>query len=402
MNDQSKQPSPRTTARAPNLTCPTLQRAADEFANPTGYTCAAVQRTETVVSRRHLGPNAAAALLDDPEMFLHHVDLERRLAVFVRIRRDLLAATNTHNFDDVAPRYVADLDRLLDDAGCQPVRPLNFLFMTDFCGSTLLANALRRLRGVTCFFEVRAFAGLSLRKRALDRNQVAGATRASEMDDWQRALRLVVSAMSRSCRGDTVIVKEWPPTNYIISDILRCHDAVRAIFLYSDLVDYLNSVFRHHWRREHTRRRMLTELVETDLWPMIDRRKHLFSDGEVAAAHWFVQRQTFLRVDPAVLPAIRSLHNADFFEHPVETLLAVASHYGLAPDFEEAGNAFASVSSRHSKQWDTPYSMTARRRDIAVVAYTYRREIAEAVRQADIWMKAYPMPERLPRSLRVY
>jgi hypothetical protein len=352
-----------------------------------------------MVARRQLKPGPTSAVLDDPEMFLHHLDLERRQAVFVRIPRRLLDTTNAHNFDDAAPRYLFDLDSLLDAAGRRSLGPLHFLFMTDFCGSTLLANALRRLPGVACLYEIRAFADLSLRKRALDRSTATGAARTAELDDWQRALRLTVSVLSRTCLGNTVVVKEWPPTNYIISDILGCHDAIRAVFLSSELEDYLNAVFRRHWRREYTRRRTLTELVETDLWPMIDDRKHLLSDGEIAAAHWFVQRQTYLRVDPAVRPAIRSLQSADLFERPVETLLAVASHYGLALGPDEAAEAFASVSSRHSKQTDMPYSLRARQTDVATVARTYGGEIAAAIERADTWVKAYSLPKSLPGSL---
>src|ERR1039457_6608678 len=147
-------------------------------------------------------------ILDDPQIFLHHVDFDQRLVVFVKISQGLIDGQNAHNFDDIEPKYTADLDRLLEDGDCRDFRPPHFLFMTDFCGSTLLANALARLRGVSCLYEVRAFAGLAIRKRLLDRNMVAGSPGDADPEDWQRVLRLVVSAMSRSFRGDTVIVKE--------------------------------------------------------------------------------------------------------------------------------------------------------------------------------------------------
>ena len=271
--------------------------------------------------------------------------------------------------------------------------------MTDFCGSTLLANAIGKLRGVTCLNEMRVFAGLAIRKRLLDRRMVTRSNGAADLEDWQRVLRLVIFAISRNRRENTVIIKEWPPTNYIISDILRCYEHIRAIFLYSDIEDYLNAIFRQYWRREYTRRKMVTEFIETDLWPMVHESKETLSDGKIAAAHWFLQQQTFLGIDRAVLPNIRSLHNWEFYNHPVETVAAVARHFGIDVSAEEAAAAFASVSKRHSKDRDQAYSMGQRQKEMEVVAQIYQAEIAEGVAQVKTWLETYPIPPRLPCRL---
>ena len=338
-------------------------------------------------------------ILDDPQIFLHHVDFNQRLVFFVKASQDDIDSREIHDFYDIEPKYPFSLDRLMDDADCRNLKPLHFLFMTDFCGSTLLANALGRLKRVSCLNEVRAFAGLATYKRLLDRNMVARFKGAAGEEDWQRVLRLVTFAMSRSCRGDTVIIKEWTPTNYIISDILRCHEHIRAIFLYSDLEDYLNAIFRQHWRREFTRRRMVIEFLETDLWPMVHEGKATLSDSRIAAAHWFLQQQAFLRIDQTVLSGIRSLHNSELYNHPVETVAAVARHFGMDISMEEATEAFAAVSKQHSKRVDKPYSMGDRQKEMELVAQNYQAEIAEGVAQARIWLQAYPLPQPLPCRL---
>ena len=338
-------------------------------------------------------------ILDDPQFFLHHVDFDQRLVFFVKVSQGLIDIRRRHNFDDIEPKYTFDLDRLLEDGNPRDFKPLQFLFMTDFCGSTLLANALGNLRGISCLYEVRAFRGLALRKRLLDRNLIARTKRNGGFEDWQQVLRLVVYAMSRSCRGDTVVIKEWPPTNYIISDILRCHQDIRAIFLYSDIEDYLNAIYRRHWRREYTRRRVVVEFVETDLWPTVHKDKEFLSDSRIAAAHWFLQQQAFLRIDQAVLSGIRSLNSRELYNHPVETVAAVARHFGIDVRPEEAAEAFASVSGRHSKNREDPYSMGDRQREMELVAQGHQAEIAEGVAQATMWRKAYPIPQRLPRGL---
>ena len=338
-------------------------------------------------------------ILDDPQMFLHHVDLDRRLVTFVKVGRDLLDGTNRHDFDDIQPKYVVDLESLLEAAARRDFRPPHFLFMTDFCGSTLLANALRKIEGVDCLFEVRAFADLAIRKRLLDRTPDSPA-RTADIEVWQRALQLVILSMAGTGRGNALIIKEWPPSNYIISDILHCHRDISAIFLYAGLDDYLNAVFRRRWRRDFTRRRLTGELVETDLWPMIHEHKRAFSDGAIAAAHWFVQLQMFLRIDPSASPAIRSVHNTEFYNHPAETLAAVARHFGMDMSPETASRAFASVSGRHSKSMDIPYSMADRNREAEEVARRHGREMALAVAQVDKWLDVCPIPQPLPWALR--
>lgn len=335
-------------------------------------------------------------ILDDPQLFLHHVNFTRRVGVFVKVSQELIDERIAHDFDHIEPKHIFDLDRLLEEGCHWNYRPPHFLFMTDFCGSTLAANALAALRGVRCLYEVRAFAALAIHRRILDRNKPNTAA----IEDWQRVLRLAIGIISRSGGGaDTLLLKEWPPTNYIISDILRSHDDIKAIFLYSGLEDYLNAVFRQHWRRNFTRQRVVTEFAETDLWPMIDAGKHSFSDGQIAAAHWFLQQQAFLRIDEAVLPRVRSLHNSEIYDHPAATLAAMARHFGIETGQDEAERAFASVSNRHSKNREKPYSMAERNRELELAAQSHHREITGAVAQARIWLDAYPIPQRLPWSL---
>ena len=77
--------------------------------------------------------------------------------------KTLSTARKSHNFNDIEPKYTFDLDSLLEEGTDRDFKPPHFLFMTDFCGSTLLANALGKLRGVSCLYEVRAFVGLAIR-----------------------------------------------------------------------------------------------------------------------------------------------------------------------------------------------------------------------------------------------
>jgi hypothetical protein len=334
----------------------------------------------------------------DPQMLLHHVDFAGRRVAFVRAGPHVIADRNVHNFD-AEPKHWFHLDELTAAAHASAAEPLHFIFMTDFCGSTLLANALNVLGSVTCLYEVRAFAALAHDKRALDRSLALRSGGPRDAEDWRSALRLAIVTMARTGDGRVVIVKDWPPTNYIISEILRCDAAIRAVFLYSGLEDYLNAVFRRPWRRGFTRRRVLSDLLETDRWPMIDACKLAFTDAQIAAAHWFVAQQAFLGIDDDVLPAIRSLSSEALYSQPIETVAAVARHFGVALGLDEAAAAFASVAGVHSKARGQPYSIAARAEDVRSTADRYSAEISAAVAQATAWRGIYPVPAELPYRL---
>jgi hypothetical protein len=360
----------------------------------------------TLAKPRPIGENdrrfalGSCMILDEPQLFIHDIDFDRRMAVFVKIGRSLIDERNAHNFDDLEPKYAFELDTLLAEDVRSDHEPGHFLFMTDFCGSTLLANALAKMPQVTCLQELRVFAGLALRKRLLDRGMCSSAKGAVALDEWRRVLRLVIGVVFRSARcGEVVLAKEWPPTNYIMSEILRSHEKAKGVFLYSGLEDYLNAIFRQPWRRDFTRRRVLTELVEIDRWPEIDAAKYSLSDGQIAATHWRIQQEAFLQVDHDVIHDIRSLHSADFFDNPVDAIVAVARHFGMKGGRQDATDAYAAVSDRHSKNMERRYSMFERRSEIATTTAAYRREITEAMAFADARLGADSMPRRLPASI---
>ena len=228
---------------------------------------------------------------------------------------------------------------------------------------------------------------------------VARSRGAAGLEDWQRASTLGPLCMSRSrSSDDTVLIKEWPPTNYIISDILRCHRTIRAIFLYSDIEEYLNAIFRRHLAPRVTRRRTVVEFVETDLWPTVDEGKESFSDSKsLRHIGFFSSRRFFASIRPCYRPFVLCITGSS--QPPVETVAAVARHFGIDVRPEETAEAFASVSERHSKSREKPYSMGDRQKEVELVAENYRAEIAEGVAQAKMWREAYPIPERLPCRL---
>jgi hypothetical protein len=206
--------------------------------------------------------------------------------------------------------------------------------------------------------------------------------------------------LARSYRpGQTVLLKEWPLANYIIPEILAVDGASKAVFAYSSLEDYVNAVFRRKWRAEILRQRVLNDLCETDRWPFIHERKETFTDGQLAAAHWFVQQQAFLGLDPALADRIRSVHSSAIFHDPCQTALRVARHFGLDPSGAELARLHAATTVWHAKAPGVPYSLARREEEIRETSARYGQQIEEALAQLEAWNRQAVIPARLPWPL---
>jgi hypothetical protein len=341
----------------------------------------------------------AAEIIADPKLFLRAIDVWRRSVEFVAVTPAMLAANAMHTFERLPQALTVDLDAMLE---AMPERSWSassarFIFMTDFCGSTLLWNLLRNLPEVVGIGETYVFANLALAKRNLDAlPESPGRQRA--LSDWERALGLALRLISRTERGTQLVVaKEWPLSNYVILDILRAAADTRAIFLYGHPPDYINAVLRQPNRRAMTRKR-LSLLSETARWPEIHLAKHNFSDAQVAAAHWFVQQQLFLAAHAAALQ-LRSLSARLFFADQVLWAHAAATHLGLSAQLEGLRQLHFRLGSHHSKAADIAYTDSDRLAASRLAETRYGDEIAAGVRQIEVWQQKYSIPQMLPLPL---
>jgi hypothetical protein len=358
-------------------------------------------------------PNAAGVvasmeledLLRNPSFLLRTVNVRDRTISFIETSEAAIRRDDFHGCldrkDELAKGATCNLDEALEAWADLPDRfaSARFIFMTDFCGSTLLWRALRGLPGVMGLNELDALADLSDVKRAIDRLPDAF-EKEQRLRDWERVLRVTVGLTGRTYRStDVVIIKEWPLANYIISDVLRCEPCIRAVFLYGDRRDYMNAVFRRPERRRFVRHRVLS-LAETDRWPAIHERKHTFSDAQMAAAHWFVQQRAFLAIDSAASSQIRSLDAARLYRQGRDIVWNTARHLGLTPARADVETAYSEVAKWHSKsRVPTPYSLAAREEEILKTQLAHGREIGEALEQLAEWESVDPIPDPLPWPL---
>jgi len=337
-------------------------------------------------------------LLADPGYFFKAFRWKENTALFCRLPEVAHQLHTGNAIRAAGEEYAIPMEELF--AYCESAafggKPLHYLFMTDFCCSTLLARALGSLGGLCCYNEPRALVSLSNEKRRID---FSGGDRYR----WRRALPVAVRLMSRTYRPDeTALVKEQPLTNYIIEDLLAVSRGGRAIFLYSTLVDYLGAVCRQERRRQYVRHRMQHDFHETRLFEAIagiDKRS--LEDVQLAALHWLTQMYQFLRVQ-ACLPgeAICTLRSDIFLQDPVGVLEKAADYYGIDP---APGDIHAVVAGelfrQHSKQAGRVFDAGARQQQVAQAATQHAAEIAAGLEWAGHILERQPVPDTLPAAL---
>ena len=337
-------------------------------------------------------------LLADPEYFFNACRWKENTAVFCRLPE---AAHQYHTGNAIraaGEEYAVPMKELF--AYCESAtfgdKPVHYLFMTDFCCSTLLARALGSLNGLCCYNEPRAFVSLSNEKRRID---FSGGDR----QRWRRALPATVRLMSRTYKPrETALVKEQPLTNYIVEDLLEVSRGGRAIFLYSTLADYLGAVCRQERRRQYVRHRMQQDFHETRLFEVIAGiDKMSLEDMQLAALHWLTQMYHFIRVQTR-LPdeAICSLRSDVFLQDPAGVLEKAAAYYGIDPGPGDIQAVVGGeVFQHHSKQVGRVFDAGARQQQVVLAAAQHAAEIAAGLEWAGHILERQPVPDILPAAL---
>jgi hypothetical protein len=359
-------------------------------------------RRAAAAGRRGLGGRALARLLDDASLYLCSLQRDG-LAVFSETSEVMF-----RNGCAVAQRLgrrrqldIAELLAFIDAAAPRP-RPLHWIFMTDWCGSTLLCRSLAEHPAFFCYSEPEVFLRLSLDRRQIDRlpGRRAGAHRAL----WRRYLKTACLLMSRTFRPEQrALIKESPTTNYLIQPLLSAHRRNRALFMYSRLEHYLASTLKSAVRRQYTRDRVAT-FVEVPRIPGLaaldEERRARLSDAQVAALHWLVQLHRFRTVAGAEkAPPLRSLRQDEFLDDPASALTEAARFYGA--EWEPArlravldGHIFT----RYSKDPWRPFAAGEWRRERDAALRLHRQEIREGVAWAETVL-GDAVPSSLPLPL---
>ncbi|HMI92026.1 MAG TPA: hypothetical protein VK509_11710, partial [Polyangiales bacterium] len=264
------------------------------------------------------------------------------------------------------------------------------IFMTDWCGSTLLGRALEAAGKVTLYNEPYAFVAL-----ASDLRRRAGVPHAL----FARALELSKALFTRGFAGEHGgLVKEQPATNLIAQQLLLGQRPARAIFLFDSLPNYLASMLKDDYRRSYTRERVLSYL-ELDRTPLLDGQalaKLQLADAEVGALHYLHQLALIARVlSSDAAPRLWLLRSRELFADMRAALVQATSALELALDEASLEQTLGSdVVATHSKASDRRFGVDTRERELAAARAAHGAEIAQGLTWARRALQRVPELQR--------
>ena len=340
------------------------------------------------------------SMVRDPEFYFHCYRWQHGSASFVRLPEAAHRFHSSHAARGCTVTYEVPIERLLEvfySARIAEPKPLRFLFMTDFCGSTLLARALGALQGLFCYNEPRAFFSLANKKRCIDLDG------SGDRQCWNALLDAALRLMSRTFDNKRIaLIKDQPASNYIMGELLDGVDDCAAVFMYSSLPDYLLAVFREDWRRAYARDRVARTFRETATMPSLASiDKNCLSDGRIAALHWMIQMYRYLDVSASRTSQKLCCLRSDIFrDHPAQVIGAVAKYFGMQASGQEIDQLIhGGIFRQHSKRVAERYDLEQERRDNAQLAVRHRNEIDDALMWADSVMAEQLIPMNLPSAL---
>ena len=282
--------------------------------------------------RQPQGKNAQPDLLASPEQFPRQFDFAQRITLLVRMTRDTYRDSTfldeRTKVADPRARTVpipALAARIARDA--RPNPPVNYLFHTAFCGSTLLSRCLE-LPGTS--FALKEPAPLH-QLACIRRDQASGADSPVRVSDelFDQALAIATSLLARPWSpGEIALIKPSDTCNNLIDPILSSSAESRAVLLYSRIDDFVVAMLKNEARRQYVAG--MLPRAKVDLRGAIDSiETDALTPAQTAAYVWLGQIRTYLQELGAHPERSATLDGALIFSRPADVIRGVASQMRL-------------------------------------------------------------------------
>lgn len=317
----------------------------------------------------------AAALLSDADWLAHRYDPQHDAIHFLNVPREMRAAVP----------FLTDAELPLDrrslvvarrDLGAATAsgRPLQFIFHSAYCGSTVLANALDLPGKVS-----------SLKEPMLLNDMVGWRHRGAAPDAVQAVLSHGLDLLSRPYPDEqTMIVKPSNVVNALIPAMLTLRPEAKALLLYAPLDLFVGSIARkglwgRHWVRDLLSKQLRDGIVDLGF---DGEALFLLTDLQVAAVGWLVQHRLFIDVAKRFGGRVRTLDSEAMLGQRAEMAAALAAHFDLPA---ETGPLIADAAAfaRNSKD-NRPFDQQQRRDAQAAAARLHGDEIDKVVTWARV------------------
>lgn len=272
--------------------------------------------------------------------------------------------------------------------------PLRYVFHIANCGSTLFARAFDHIANCLVYREPYPLRQLS----------VAYAAHAGDphrIEGWTKTLRLVGGLLGRRFEDpQAILVKANVPVNFVLPQVLGLHQGSSGILLYSSLWTYLVSALKSAERRQwigNVLNEMSAAINSIEVLATVD--LDALSTARAAGCVWLAQMHQFMGILD-IHDELRTLDCEQFFEHPLETLLAACDFFGLDTTDDAVRNVIAgALFSEHAKFPGRRYDAATRRADLEFQAQALSDEISEGMAWANGFLEPLRIPAVLPNAL---
>lgn len=331
----------------------------------------------------------------DPRWLPHTYDAPGSNLTSVFVTRedhgDLMFLSDEH-FQGRFPKATHPASEIAAHVGEAGQAPINFLFHSSFCCSTLMLKALD--------IPGRAF---GLKEPDVLINLANRFIRSDDASNRER-LRLVLQLLARPLDpGESIIVKPTNFANRLAMPVLETNPKCRAVLLYSDLRTLLRSILkRGMWGRIWGRRLFQSAALWTSLdFGFSKEEEFVLTDLQALGLGWLMQMHQFGELARRMGERVTIIDSADFLADPVGTLLPISDLFALGLDqslVEEvvSGPTF----SRHSKFSERGYGRAERTADHSAAEAAHHEELEMVVKWVET-VAAHLNVELKPASIRL-
>lgn len=292
-----------------------------------------------------------------PEYLLTGVDLARKECEFLGLDPGAYRASAflDHRLRSVRrDAFRAPLDAMTGAiAGSTVQPPINYIFHTSFCCSTLISR---------CLDMEAACAGLReppvLMQMANEKRRAGASGRAT---GWEPALGTVLALLAK-CRGpdEAVLIKPTNAANNLAEDVLPMPGTGGVLLLHSNLKYFLVSILKKgEPGRAFVRQLFAVMRGDSERTRALDPEAlSRLTDLQIAAFTWYSQMDSYLRLlQQFPDKRIATLDCDVFLAEPLETLVKLCAFFGITADRERlvevvSGPAFTKSSKNAADDYD--------------------------------------------------
>ena len=343
---------------------------------------------------------SAAELVADATWYPLRIEYQTRDIVFGAMDRGTYVASSfldhrTITADNRGLKLpLSALEPVLES---MPLRPMNMIFHTAFCGSTLLSRCLDVEGRSLALREPFLLHQLSLIKRGLPCHYgVAGMLAADAAP-----LGLVHKLLGRTfAELEKPLVKPSDTCINIAPELLQLVPGSRAILLYSDLESFILAMLRREDRREFLRGMMSRAMIDLQGYPGIGPGlPSRLKDGEKAGLLWLSLMHKYQAILADDSLEVRSLQDKALYADPGAVVARCARYFELDVPAEAIAGQVDREFNRDAKGGAEPYSQQKRADRRQRQLKSFGREIQLGIDWVSAHAGAAPVPAQLPRAL---